>query len=311
MVHLLVAMSTAPDPAELAPSRDPAAYGRRPLFTPAFLVWIVLCAACLLAGAAIGRFGFGGAPTATEPQAPPPGGGAIEELITPTGPLPFVPAAPTNTTSAPPGDVTALGERVARLETASSRVTDAATTALAAAALSEAAQGAAPFDQDLAAYERLAPDNPDLRALAPLAARGAPNRAALAASLPELAAQAAVASREPAKDAGFLARLWALFGRVIVVRNVDPNAPGVDGVLTRAERDAAAGNLEDAVRGLETLPPPVRAPLADWLAAAERRIEIDRRIEALRAQALAALAPPPSAPPNAAPSTAATPGPRP
>jgi len=39
-----------------------------------------------------------------------------------------------------------------------------------------AAQSAAPFDLDLAAYQRLAPDDPDLRALAPLAARGAPSR---------------------------------------------------------------------------------------------------------------------------------------
>jgi hypothetical protein len=304
MVHLLVAMSAAPDPAELAPSRDPAVYGRRPLFTPAFLIWIVLCAACLLAGAAIGRFGFGALPAATETPSPPTEIAARPAPIAPIAPAP--PISVPNTATPPAGDVTALGVRVTRLETASSRVSDAATAALAAAALSDAAQGAAPFDQDLAAYERLAPDNPDLRALAPLAARGAPGRAALAGSLPELAAQAAVASREPAKDAGFLARLWALLGRVIVVRNVDPNAPGVDGVLTRAERDAAAGDLDGAVRGLGALPPHVRAPLTDWLAAAERRIEIDHRIEALRAQALAALAPLPTVAPTAAP-----PGPRP
>jgi hypothetical protein len=301
MVHLLAAMSAAPDPAELAPSRDPAAYGKRPLFTSAFLVWIALCAACLVAGAAIGRFGFG-APASVAPQTSPEVAGRPPPPAPPAAAMRAVAPPPA---AAPAGDVTALGERVARLETAGSRVSDAALAALAAAALANAAQGDAPFDQDLAAYERLAPDNPDLRALAPLAARGAPSRAALAAALPELAAQAVVASREPPSNAGFLARLQALLGRVIVVRRVDPNAPGVDGVLTRAERDAGAGDLDDALRELATLPPPARAPLADWLAAAGRRVEIDRRIEALRAQALAALAPQPAAAPG--PTQGATP----
>ena len=56
---------------------------------------------------------------------------------------------------------------------------------MAAADLSEAAaQSAGPFDQDLAAYQRLIPASPELAALAPLAARGAPSRADLAATLP-------------------------------------------------------------------------------------------------------------------------------
>jgi hypothetical protein len=282
-------MSAAPDPAELAPSRDPAAYGRRPLFTAGFFVWAALCLACLAAGTLIGRFGLPASPAAApaelaaRPAAPPP-----------AAPAPI--AAPSPSGAAPSGDVGALGERVARLESASLRTSDAAAEALAAAALSAAAQGAGPFDQDVAAYQRLAPGNADLAALAPLAALGAPSRAGLAAALPDLAVQAALTARAPGKDAGFLARLWAVLGRVVIVRNVDPRAAGVDGVLTRAQRDASAGDLESAVRGLETLPPAVRAPLADWLAAAHRRLEIDRRIEALRAAALAALAPPSSGP---------------
>jgi hypothetical protein len=155
-----------------------------------------------------------------------------------------------------------------------------------------AAQGSAPFDRDLAAYERLAPGDPDLRALVPLAATGAPSREALAAALPDFAAAAVVAVREPGPGAGFLTRLWAMVGRVVIVRKVDPAAPGVDGVLTRAEAQASAGELERAVQTLEGLPPAGRAQLADWLAAARRRIEIDRRIGALQAKALAGLSPP-------------------
>ena len=55
MVHFFGKMSVAPDPAELAPSRDPAAYGRRPLFTAGFFVWVLLCLVCLAIGGVAGR----------------------------------------------------------------------------------------------------------------------------------------------------------------------------------------------------------------------------------------------------------------
>jgi hypothetical protein len=282
-------MSAAPDPAELAPSRDPAAYGKRPLFTPSFLVWVGLCVVCLAIGAAIGRFGFQVTPV-SEPETTP----AEAPSHAPAAiPVP-TPTATTTAMPAPGGEVGALSDRVARLESNTSHVDEAAATALAAASLSAAAEGAAPFDQDLAAYERLAPDSADLRALAPLAARGAPSRAALAAAFPALASEAAAASHTPAKGAGYLDHLLAFIGRVVIVRNVDPGAGGIDGILARAERSAEAGDLESAVRDLRALPSQARAPLAEWIAAAERRIEIDRHIEAVRADALAALVRPSS-----------------
>jgi hypothetical protein len=197
--------------------------------------------------------------------------------------------------SAAPAADSALTDRVARLETASSHVSGAAVEALAAAALSSAAQGPGPFDQDVVAYARLVPGDPDLAALAPLAARGAPTRAALAAAFPDLASAAAAASRTPGHRAGYLARFWAVLGKVVIVRNVDPGAGGVDGVLARAQLAASAGDLEAAVHDVDTLPPAARAALADWRAAAERRIEIDRLIEQLRARALVQLAHPAAA----------------
>ncbi len=288
-------MSAAPDPAELAPSRDPAAYGRRRLVTNTFVGWVVLCLIFLAAGAAIGRFALAppaepqGAPTAFEPAPRTAGSPVVSPAAAPAA------AAPAAAAPAPPGADSALSERVARLETASTHVSDAAAEALAAAALSSAAQGPAPFDQDVAAYARLVPGDPDLVALAPLAVRGAPSRAALAAAFPDLASAAAAASRTPGKHAGYLARLWAVLGRVVIVRNVDPGASGVDGLLARAEAAAAAGDLASAVRDVDALPPAPRATLADWRDAAERRIEIDRLIEQLRARALAQLAHPPAA----------------
>jgi hypothetical protein len=291
MVQFCPAMSAAPDPAELAPSRDPAAYGRRPLFTSSFFAWLLLCLACLAIGGVAGRFAFPSEP-ASKPEALSTDAGPRAPIVAPP-PLASAPiaASPGSAAAASTGTDAALADRVARLETAASRQNQAAAETLAAASLSVAAQGAAPFDRDLAAYERLAPDDPDLRALVPLAARGAPSRATLAATLPDFAAAAVVALREPGRDAGFLTKLWALFGKVVIVRNVDPAGHGVDGVLALAQSQASAGDVEDAVQTLQRLPPVARAQLADWVAAANRRIEIDQRIAAVRARALVALTP--------------------
>jgi hypothetical protein len=278
-------MSADPDPAELAPSRDPAAYGRRPLFTAGFFAWVLVCVLCVGAGVAIGRFGLTAAPSA-KPETP-----ALETpRAAPVAPALAAVAPPANPASAAAEDDTALVARVGRLEAASGHANAAAAQALGAAALSQASQGPAPFEADLAAYQRLAPGDANLVALAPLAARGAPSRATLGSALPDLLAQASIAAHHPAKDASLIARAAALLARVVIVRHVDPAAPGVDGVLARAEDAADAGDLESAVAGLEALPPAARAPLDAWLAAAHRRLEIDRRVEALRAEALAALA---------------------
>jgi hypothetical protein len=290
MVQFCPAMSAAPDPAELAPSRDPAAYGRRPLFTSGFFVWALLCLACLAIGGVAGRFGFPAEPAAKPESVLPDAGPRPAAIaIAPAANAPMT-AAPSSAAAASAGD-SALADRVARLETAASRQNQAAAETVAAASLSVASQGAAPFNRDLAAYERLAPDDPDLRALVPLAARGAPSRATLAATLPEFAAAAVVALREPGSDAGFLTKLWALIGKVVIVRKVDPAGHGVDGVLALAQSQASAGDLEDAVQTLQRLPPVARAQLTDWIAAANRRIEIDQRIAAVRARALATLTP--------------------
>jgi hypothetical protein len=290
-------MSLAPDQAELAPSRDPAVYGRRRLFTPSFFAWIVVCAICVGVGAAIGRFGFAGGPAKTESAAP---AAAVEShsvaAHAPPAALPLPVVAP----PAPlPADSAALADRVARLESAASRTDDAAAKALAASALSAAAEGSAPFDQDLALYGRLAPGDPDLRALAPLAAMGAPSRAALAASFPDLASAAAAAAHQPPRDADFLAKVIGRLEQVVIIRRVGPGATGVDGVLNQAQMKVAAGDLDSAVAALSALPPAAAAPMARWVDGAKRRIEIDQRIAQVRARALATLAqssPGPAAP---------------
>ncbi len=278
-------MTAVPDPAELAPTRDPAAYQRRPLLSAGFWVMLVFCALCLAAAVGVVTFGprlF--APhrpdAAVQPAPAPPATSAYTPLPVPPGPAPAV----------APADVAGLTSRVARLEGDEARALNAAAGALAAAALSDAAAGPRPFADQLAAFARLLPGSPDALALAPLAAQGAPTRAALAVELSGIAADVSVATHAPAKNAGFMDQLAYAISRVVNVRRVDAQATGADAVLARAERRADDGDLEGAISLLDTLSPAARQTLAPWRERAVRRIAIDNHIAGLRAQAVADLA---------------------
>ena len=280
-------MTALPDPAELAPTRDPAAYGRRPLLSRGFWAMIIFGAVCLLAAVAVVSIGprlFG----ARRVEAPPASPGAAPAA---GSYAPIAPAAltPPPADAAQPAQVAVLADRVQRLESNQARSLDAAAAALAAASLSDAASRPRPFTNDLAAFERLLPGSADARALAPLAVQGAPTRAALAAELADIAARVSVAAKAPGKDAGVMAQIVYAVSRVVNVRRVDAKGAGPDAALARAERLAADGDLEGAVASLDTLQTSARAALGDWRERAWRRIEIDRRVAGLRDQALADL----------------------
>ncbi|HZZ34616.1 MAG TPA: hypothetical protein VFE03_02745 [Caulobacteraceae bacterium] len=276
-------MTALPDPSELAPSRDPADYGRSRLFTTAFWAMISLCILCVLAGAAVVKF----APMIWPKPAPP--GPSQPAASAAASPAPLPAAGPSPVATPAPDAAGALTDRVGRLEGDQARTVDAAAAALAAAALSDAAAQPRPFADDLAAIEKVLPPSPDLRALRPLAATGAPTRAALAAELDELSSAAAVEARAPAKGAGILDQLGYVVSRVITLRRIDGSGTGAEAALAKAQRRAADGDLEGAVAILDGLPG-ARQRLADWRLRAERRIEIDRHVAGLRAQALAELA---------------------
>jgi hypothetical protein len=186
--------------------------------------------------------------------------------------------------------VSGLTTRVQRLEGNEARALNAAAGALAAAALSDAAAGPRPFAAELAAFARLLPDSPDALALAPLAAEGAPTRAALAVELSGIASDVSVATHAPAKNAGFMDQLAYAVSRVVSIRRVDDQATGADAVLSRAERRADDGDLEGAIGLLDSLSSSARTTLAPWRDKAVRRIAIDQHIAGLRAQAVADLA---------------------
>jgi hypothetical protein len=280
-------MTAAPDPAELAPSRDPAAYGRRRILTPAFWAMISLAVLCILAGMAIVSLAPSFRSARTAASAPPP---ALAPAP-PQSPAPSLAAAePPPPATLPAPEIAALEGRIERIEAGQGRLIEAAAAALAASALGDAAQGPAPFAGELAAYQRLLPASPGARALAPLAAQGAPTRAALAAQLADIGAAIATAARAPGKNASVLDQLLYAVSRVVTVRRIDETGGGPDAALARAERRARGGDLEGALAALQTLPASTRSgPLRAWREAAARRLAIDRDVAAVRQEAMAAL----------------------
>ena len=283
-------MSPASDPAEMTAPKDPADY--RPRRATGLGGWAIVAfgLACVIAGGAIASFAprlLAARPTPVQvaelQPAQPPATAPAPASVTPVPPpVPINPSA----------ELGQLSARVAALETHETRTTQAAATALAAAALVEVSQGSRPFADELAALRRAGPSGqelaaPELAALARVADTGAPSRAALAAGFPDYAARAASASRAPGDGAGPGDRIAYALSRIVSVRRVG-DVPGnrTDALLARAERLVEDGDLDGALRTLDGLPPAAREAMAPWRARAERRAEVDRQIGALRARAL-------------------------
>jgi len=283
-------MTVAPDPVEIAAPRDPALYAPRRGLGLGFWALLAFGVICVAAGAALARFG----PAWFAPKVP----AVVERPASATPPAAPVESRPlSGGPIAPPPppvateNVARLESRVALLETGQQRTLDAAAAALAAATLADAAREAQPFAEELVGLEHVLPLSPDLRALDRLARTGAPTRVGLAAEFETLAGRAAVAARDPGRDADVLARLRHALSGIVSVRHVgSAQGSAPDAVLARAQTLLNAGDIERALSVLDALPPTGQTVLAPWRAAAERRIEVDRRIAAIRADALARLA---------------------
>jgi len=205
-------------------------------------------------------------------------------------PAPTASAGPAS--AAPvPAALGALAARVDKLQADQRRVAQASAEALAAADVSEAAQGSLAFADQLSRLDRLLPDSPDLRTLRALAQTGAPSRAALAREFAPLADRAAVASRTPPDGASVLARAAHVFAAIFTLRRIDRlSGTDPDAVLARAQRHVDDGDIEGAQKELAALPPAGQQALLAWRAQALRRIEIDRLVADIRAGAVRELA---------------------
>ena len=265
-------MSSTPDPIE-AP-HPPRRLGGR---GPGLWVLAAFGVICVLAGYGVAEF----APKILASGTAPFGPAAVSPQRSP--------AAEHAVAEATPPSIAQLNARVASLEAQQSAVRQTAAAAVAAATLLDAAQSSRPFPRELAAVKSVAPPSADLAALERLATTGAPSRAALAVEFPAYAAKAVSAA--PRSGSRFWAAVGAASSRFIAIRRMDSQAgTGVDAVLARAEQQINDGDVDQALRLVDNLPPASRAAMDPWRALALDRAEVDRRVSAVRLEAVESLA---------------------
>lgn len=267
---------------------DPAAYrSKRGVGVP---LLIVACVVSVVFGVAISRLVPGGdtaaeGETSHEPAIPWFNPAPSAEAPRPEAPAPAPPVA-----AVPPSpEVADLSARMARVEAEQHRTASAAGAALATTALLQAAQTSRPFTAELAAVETLLPQA-DTTGLRRLAQTGAPTRSMLSEEFAAAAAEAAAAARAPGKDAGPVAQLSHALSNIVSIRRIEGGGSGPDAIIIRIERLVRDGDLEGALIEMRRLPAPVRTAFAPWIARAEPRIELDRRLAAVRAASIEALA---------------------
>jgi hypothetical protein len=277
-------MTLASDPADHPPSRRT---GRSGVLTPVVWMWLISCAVCIIGGAVVGLYG-----SRLFPPTPPAAAATGSTRPTPTEPLPMTPVATAPSPALPAAaETAALSARIDRLETEHRSVTAAAAAALATASLSQASETGRPFVVELNTVARILPDSGDLTALRPLAERGVPTREVLVAEFPEMARQASFAAKTPAEGAGLLTRLNHALSALFTLRQTNRlTGSDPDAILARAERKVNDGDLDGAVREVQSLPSNGPAAAKVWLDRARSRAELQRQIAAIRLKVLRNLA---------------------
>ncbi len=197
-------------------------------------------------------------------------------------------------------DVTALTDRIAKLEAAlpglegaidkSVAGTKSAAAALAFANLRAAVADGRPYAAELATIKSFVPDPGDLAPLPAYADKGIPTVPELARSF-AAGEDAALAAAAPAASGSILDRLLASAATIVKVKRVDEAATGdsPSAVLARAQALIDKGDLAGAVQQIETLQGAPRDAFAAWLADAHARLGADDVVKRLEATLLASV----------------------
>lgn len=159
----------------------------------------------------------------------------------------------------------------------------ASRAAFAVTAAAEASSSSGPFEQSYASLQALLPEDPNVVALAPLARTGAPTRAELRERFNSIDNDIIRAARESQAGAGFWGRIQAALAQWIIVRNSgEGDTPA--GVVERAGQRLAADDLAGAIQEVNRLSGASKQVAQRWLTDAQRRLEIDRRLAAIRTE---------------------------
>ncbi len=185
-------------------------------------------------------------------------------------------------------DVQALVAEVRRLQeelpAVAAEARSAATAARASYAVvaaSEASRSSGPFEQAHASLAALLPNDPNVAALAPLARTGAPTRVELRDTFSRLDNEVIRAARQSQAGAGFWGRIQAALAQWIVIRRAG-GGDTPEGIVDRAEQRLQADDLAGAIAQMNRLSGAPKRVAQPWINDAQRRLEIDQRLAAIR-----------------------------
>lgn len=180
-------------------------------------------------------------------------------------------------------EVQRLQQELPAVAAQSRTAAEAARAAFAVAAAAEASRSSGPFEQSYASLQALLPQDPNVVALAPLARTGAPTRAELRDSFADIDNEIIRVARQAQAGAGFWGRIQSALAQWIIVRRAgEGDTPA--GVVERAEARLRADDLAGAIEELNRLSGPPAQVAQPWLANAQRRLEIDQRLAAVRTE---------------------------
>lgn len=178
-------------------------------------------------------------------------------------------------------EVRGLQEQVPAVAEQARTAAAAARAAFAVAAASDATSRSGPFQESYASLQALLPQDANVAALEPLSRVGAPTRAELRDRFNHIDIEIVRAAQQARAGSGFWGRIQAMLAQWIVVRRSgEGDTPA--GIVDRADQRVAADDLEGAVQQLSRLTGAPRAVAQPWINDAQRRIEIDRRLAAIR-----------------------------
>jgi hypothetical protein len=178
-------------------------------------------------------------------------------------------------------EVRSLQEELPAVAAEARSAATAARASYAIVAAGEAARSSGPFEQAHAALAQLLPNDPNVAALEPLARTGAPTRSELRDRFDRLDTEIIRAARQSQAGAGFWGRIQAALAQWIVIRRADAGDTP-EGIVARAQAALEGDRLAEAIENLNRLPAAPKRIAQPWITDAQRRLEIDQRLGAIR-----------------------------
>lgn len=179
------------------------------------------------------------------------------------------------------GEVRRLQEELPAVAQEARAAATAARASYAVVAAGEASRASGPFEQAHAQLAALLPNDPNVAALEPLSRTGAPTRNELRDRFERMDLDIIRAARQSQAGAGFWGRIQASLAQWIVIRRADAGDTP-EGIVERAENALAGDRLDLAIQELNRLPAAPKRVAQPWINDATRRLEIDRRMAAIR-----------------------------